>query len=293
MLKRDLLLAGLGLGLVGACAPRGEKAAPAAAPAAGGAASSVPKRNAKTTVLFQSPPGLPNALATAPEGLWIGEQKLSGDLARQYGVEAPTDLAERAWLVDWNGKILRTVVTESRNTSGMAYGDGYIWMMANAPPQGVFQTDMNSRTISHRQIPLGAPDNGGGCHGGLYHEGKLWIVSTRMKGILRVDAKSWTPEFMIPIGVPRYHDIAWDNGAIWMIKGNQSSSFSEGNAGLIKYDAATGAVLEEVEFESGSSDPHGLAMHNGQLISCDAGIHPGWPNNDSPTAGSIFRIDFI
>src|SRR5690606_1377114 len=146
-------------------------------------------------------------------------------------------LAERAWLVDWNGKILRTVVTESRNTSGMAYGDGYIWMMANAPPQGVFQTDMNSRTISHRQIPLGAPDNGGGCHGGLYHEGKLWIVSTRMKGILRVDAKSWTPEFMIPIGVPRYHDIAWDNGAIWMIKGNQSKSFSEGNAGLIKYDA--------------------------------------------------------
>ena len=30
-------------------------------------------------------------------------------------------------------------------------------------------------------------------------------------------------------------------------------------------------------------------MHDGALISCDAGIHPGWPVNDSPTAGWIFR----
>jgi hypothetical protein len=34
-------------------------------------------------------------------------------------------------------------------------------------------------------------------------------------------------------------------------------------------------------------------MFNGKLISCDAGIHPGWPNNDSPTAGWIFQIDFV
>lgn len=27
------------------------------------------------------------------------------------------------------------------------------------------------------------------------------------------------------------------------------------------------------------------------MISCDAGIHPGRPNNDSPAAGWIFRID--
>jgi len=289
MLKRDLLLAGVGmLGLAGATAARSQ---PAAAPAR--PTGSVPKRMAKTTVLFKAPPGLPNALATAPEGLWIGEQKLSGDLARQYGVQAPADLAERAWLVDWTGKVLRTVVTGSRNTSGMAYGDGYVWMMANAPPQGVFQTDMNSRTVSHRQIPLGPPDNGGGCHGGLYHAGKLWIVSTRMRGILRVDPKSWTPEFMIPITVPRFHDIAWDNGAIWMITGNQSASFAEGRHGLVKYDATTGALLEEVEFVPGSADPHGLTMHDGHLVSCDAGIHPGWPNGNSPTAGSIFRIDFI
>ena len=58
-------------------------------------------------------------------------------------------------------------------------------------------------------------------------------------------------------------------------------------------DYATGRVLETVDFVSNSCDPHGLALWNGKLISCDAGIHPGWPNRDSPTAGWIFQIDFV
>jgi hypothetical protein len=91
----------------------------------------------------------------------------------------------------------------------------------------------------------------------------------------------------------RYHGIAWDNGSMWQVVGNNSKSFKEGKPGLVRYDGSTGAVLEVVDFVPGSSDPHGLVMHEGKLYSCDAGIHPGWPNNDSPTAGWIFRIDFI
>jgi len=64
-----------------------------------------------------------------------------------------------------------------------------------------------------------------------------------------------------------------------------------GRTVLVKVDAATGKVLEIVDFAPGSADPHGLAMHNGSLISCDAGIHPNWPTGDSPTSGWIFRID--
>jgi hypothetical protein len=189
------------------------------------------------------------------------------------------------------------VTTPSRNTSGMAVGGGYIWMCANAPPQGVFQVDMNSKVISHRQIPLGPADNGGGCHGGMWHDGKLWISSLRLRGILRVDPTTWEPEFMIPFyqspNHTRYHASAWDNGAIWQITGNNSTNYAEGRPGLVKYEASTGKVLEIIEFAPNSCDPHGLAMHDGALISCDAGIHPGWPNNDSPTAGWIFRIDLV
>jgi len=256
----------------------------------------VRSRKAKTTKLLKSPRGFPNGLAVTPEGLWIGEQKLSGAQAVAYHMPEPESLSEEAWLVDWNGKVLKTVTTPSRNTSGLACGGGYIWMCANAPPEGVFQVDMNSRVVSHRQIPLGPANDGGGCHGALWNEGKLWIAALRLHGILRVDPTTWAPEFFIPFqgsDRTRYHAIAWDNGAIWQVVGNDSKNYAEGKPGLVKYDASTGQLLEMIEFVPGSSDPHGLVMHNGKLISCDAGIHPGWPNNDSPTSGWIFQIDFI
>jgi len=298
MNKREFLAAsvGAGLGLAGstAFAQPGSATPPRTG---GGRNAPIPSRKVKTTKLFKSPQGFPNGIAVTPEGLWIGEQKLSGAQAVQYQIAEPKDLAERAWLVDWNGKLLKTVSTPSRNTSGMAVGDGYVWMCANAPPEGVFQVDMNSKLISHRQIPLGPANDGGGCHGAMWHDGKLWIAALRLRGILRVDPKTWAPEYMIPFhqepGRMRYHAIAWDNGAIWQVTGNDSKNYAEGRAGLVKYDAATGKVLETADFLPGSADPHGLAMHDGALISCDAGIHPGWPNNDSPSTGWIFRIDFV
>jgi len=289
MTKREFLAAGAGaaLGLAKGSALLAQRAA----------GSKPVSRKVKTTRLFKSPPGFPNGIAVTPEGLWIAEQKLSGEQAVAYHLDEPKDLSEKAWLVDWEGKVLKTVTTPSRNTSGMAVGGGYVWMVANAPPEGVFQVDMNSRLISHRQIPLGPADNGGGCHGAMWHEGKLWIASLRLRAILRVDPQTWMPEFMIPFyQAPertRYHGVAWDNGTIWQIVGNDCNRYAEYRPCLVRHDAATGKVLEIADFVPGSSDPHGLAMHDGALIGCDAGIHPGWPNNDSPTSGWIFRIDFV
>ena len=253
----------LGAGLVGS------RVASARTPHAGQPAPSraaLPVRKAKTTVLFKSPEGYPNGLAVSPEGLWIGEQQ-----------------SNNACLVNWSGKLLKTVKTESKNTSGIAIGGGFIWMGANAAPNGIFQTDMNSKTIAHRQVPLG----GGGCHGIEYVDGKLWIAAQRLHGILRVDAKTWEPEFMIPYSVTRAHGTAWVKDAIWMVTGGEEG------AGLIKYEAATGQPQEVVKFADSDPDPHGLVWHDGALFSCDAGIHPGWPENKSPTHGSVFRIDLL
>jgi hypothetical protein len=298
MTKREFLTASIGTGLALAEGTAAfSQQAPAARKDNGQLNPRSPSRKAKTTKLFKSPQGFPNGIVVTPEGLWIAEQKLSGAQAATYQLPEPKTLTEEAWLVDWNGKLLKTVTTPSRNTSGMAVGGGYVWMVANAPPQGVFQVDMNSRLVSHRQIPLGPSNDGGGCHGALWQDDKLWIASLRLRGNLRVDPKTWEPEFLIPFyQAPdrvRYHGIAWDNGSIWQIVGNDCKRYGEYRPCLVRYDAATGKVLETVDFVPNSCDPHGLAMWDGKLISCDAGIHPGWPNSDSPTAGWIFQIDFI
>ncbi|MFN7925269.1 MAG: hypothetical protein U0Q16_34545 [Bryobacteraceae bacterium] len=291
MTKREFLAAGLGSAALSSAA-FAQQVAKAAPPV------DKPKRKAKTTKLFKTPGGFPNALAATPEGLWIAEQKLSGAQAASYKLAEPKSLVENAWLVDWNGKVLKTVPTPSRNTSGMAVGGGYIWMIANAMPEGVFQVDMSGKVISHHQIPLGPADNGGGCHGGQWHEGKLWIAALRLRGNLRVDPKTFQPEYMIPFyqapDRTRYHDITFDkDGSMWQVVGNDCKRYSEYHPCLVRYETATGKVLEVVDFLPGSCDPHGLAYHDGVLYACDAGIHPGWPNNDSPTAGWIFRIDFV
>lgn len=117
MATRRAFLGVLGAGVMGARAQG--RVMPVAQ---GGGQPDVPVRKVKTTALFKSPEEYPNAIAVAPDGLWIAEQK-----------------TDNAHLVDWNGKVLKTLKTESKNTSGMGYGGGYIWMAANAAPQGVFQ----------------------------------------------------------------------------------------------------------------------------------------------------------
>ena len=134
MTKREFLAASVGAGL--ALGKAGSALAQQAVAAAPRAAAKIPSRTAKTTKLFKSPPGFPNGIAVTPEGLWIAEQKMSGGAAVTYHLPEPKDLPEAAWLVDWNGKLLKTVTTQSRNTSGMAVGGGYVWMVANAAPGG-------------------------------------------------------------------------------------------------------------------------------------------------------------
>jgi len=231
----------------------------------------IPEHKVKTTALFKSPEGYPNGIAASPEGWWIGEQK-----------------SDNAVLVDWNGKLLKTVKTQSKNTSGIAWGGGHVWMAANAMPEGIFEIDPAGKTVSHRQIPLGPADNGGGCHGCEYVDGKMYIAALRLRGILRVDAKTWQPEILIPYAVPRAHGIAFNraDNTVWMVTGA-----NDGLAGLVQYDATTGKLLSTAKFAKTDADPHGLAWHDGQLYSCDAGIHPGWPDDISPTHGYIFKIE--
>ncbi len=321
--KRDLLKAGVGLSLILGASPvvaQLETPVPGRAPGTDTLGRSlahppprrpIPKRMAKTTKLFLTPPGYPNAIAADPDGrgFWVAEQRHDGK-------------RESVWLVDRKSKLLKTIMQDTKDCSGMTVGDGYIWSACegaaqphhpNPPIDGIFQIDMNGKQVSRRQIPFGAPDDGGSAHGLSWANGKLWIAADRMGCLMRIDPKSWQVEYMfretsVPELASRLHGIEYDNGFLWQVGGLQKPGtfgYDGYTPGLVKYDAKTGQVVQTVEFVPGSCDMHDVAVHNGQLYGVDAGEHPGWsidvpeyqhpgfPPMNSPSGGYVFRIDLI
>ena len=155
-------------------------------------------RKAKTTPLFLTPPGWPNCIAADPSnGFWVQQQRHDSG-------------PETAWLLDRKGKVLHSVVTECVDCSGMAVGNGFVWSGANGasvhnppdpPVEGVFQTDMNGKTVSHRQIPFGPRNNGGSCHGLAWENaegGRLWIQANRLEALVRIESRHLGMRLHVP-----------------------------------------------------------------------------------------------
>jgi hypothetical protein len=255
---------------------------------------------ARTTKLFKAPSFYPNGLALAPEGIWVAQQFLTDEVSRQVGISRPAG-KESVWLMDWNGKLLNTVTSNAVNTSGLACGGGSLWPMSNTvdASTGVHQVNLaTGKEVAQRQIPSSPGNMSGGIHGAQWHEGKLWIVNNRMHSIVCVNPTSWSIEAQFPIAAPmgltRYHDITFDrDGTMLQVIANESTSHTNSVAALVRYDVRTGEPIETLTLVPGSCDPHGLENHNGTLVACDAGFHPGWKNFDSPSGGWLFSIDVI
>ncbi len=232
------------------------------------------QRRKKVEILFQSPDGHPNGLEAMPDGLWVGEQ-----------------ITDRACLLDWEtGRPLAKYETQSSNTSGIAAGDGFVFMGANGPPilrprrphditQGGRIVKLDSKTGKHvvnYQTPTG-----GGLHGLLWAKDSLWITQFRPLKIVKADADLNTfHDFDLPLGRP--HGMGWDGEHLWCMFSNDYRA--------LKFDIRTGRVLEGVQLDRSDPDPHGMTWWNGALYYCDAGIAPGHKDNLSKHAGAICRI---
>ena len=86
----------------------------------------IPRRKAKTTKLFLTPPSWPNAITADPQGrgFWVQQQR------HDRGPET-------AWLLDRKGKVLHSVITKCEDCSGMAVGaDGGVKLAANTHTEG-------------------------------------------------------------------------------------------------------------------------------------------------------------
>ena len=140
------------------------------------AAKKHPVRKARVEPLWKSPGGHPNALEASPEGLWVGEQ-----------------VSDRAHLLDWKtGKVLRSVETESSNTSGIAYGGGYIWMAANGPAsrRPPRPTDTQDGEVTADFKPLHSiPITLDRAHGIAADGDSIWCMFSNDYLIQRLDAR--------------------------------------------------------------------------------------------------------
>ena len=269
------LTAGIATSQMPAFGQGGRPLAPGEVRAARPTTAPPPVRKATITKLFRTPDGHPNALDVSPEGFWIGEQ-----------------VTDRVIVMDVHGKVVKAFQSECHNCSGIAVGGGYLWLSANGAAQfdrpikidntsqEILQCDLDGKVIKRHSIPLG----GGGATGIEYVNGTLWIVVSRLRALMQVNAETFQPIIAHPFQLQRPHGLAWDNGAMWVVDGTDEPR-------LVKMDAKTGATLEIIQFAAGDPDPHGLAMLNGKLYFCDAGIHPGWERDKSPHTGWMCRVD--
>jgi streptogramin lyase len=226
--------------------------------------------------LWKTPEGHPNAMEATAEGLWIAEQQ-----------------SDNAYLLDWNtGKPLRKLTTESHNTSGIAFGGGFLWMGANGKSLfrplrptdketgEIIQCDpMTGKTVARYPIP-----DGGGVHGVVYHEGTLWMTCFKWKALAQVDPKTWKVMHQIPVSYGRAHGLAIDGDAIWCV-------FTTDYL-IQKLSRKDGKVLDQIQLKKGTDpDPHGADIYQGHLHYCDAGMqHPDPKLIETPTSGGVFRI---
>jgi streptogramin lyase len=228
---------------------------------------------AAVEILYQSPDGHPNALEDTPEGLWVGEQ-----------------VTDAAYLLDWKtGKVLRKVETESSNTSGLAFGGGFLWMGANGPAvvrparphdaktgEIVKVDPATGRTVARFPIP-----GGGGVHGLQWAQNSLWVTTLALRSITRMDAAG-TVLHSFPVTLNRAHGLGWDGSALWCMFSNDRV--------IQRLDPKDGRILKSVQLSPEDPDPHGMTWFRGDLYYTDAGISPGAVASGSKTAGSICRI---
>ena len=237
-----------------------------------------PVRRPKVELLWKAPEPHPNALQATAEGMWVADQ-----------------VSDTAYLLDWKtGKPLRRIETESSNTSGIAFGGGFLWMGANGPAKKVpgwrepRPTDaktgevlkidpLTGKTIARFPIP-----GGGGVHGIFWGDNSLWVATLALKKLTQVDV-DFKILHSIPVTLDRTHGFVVDKGKVWCLFSNDYV--------IQGMSAKDGQIEEDIQLTKGSDpDPHGLALYQDTFYISDAAVLPGGLPNGSKHGGYIARF---
>ena len=201
---------------------------------------------------FKAPGEQANGLEAVPEGLWLSDQ-------RQH----------ISYLIDYEGRVLRSFPSPARNASGTSYGDSSVWVASNMRPSMIFRHDAQTghctaclilpdgdhggvhgiqwRPYGPDERPPLAPETGPELHpsapGGRPNagpgvSGTLWVTRPGALKIDHIDAETGELLGAIPFPATRSHGMFWDEA-------DDSLCVAETNHGHIyRLDPQTGAVRE-------------------------------------------------
>ncbi len=220
--------------------------------------------------VFRAPYSVPNGLQVTHHGLWIVDQIT--DRVALIEIAADVDYAVP--------KLIRDISSESSNTSGMAYGEGALWLAANGSAERwrpvrdtdakagageIFKVDAETgETLGRYPVP-----DGGGTHGveyDNYDEGHLWVQTLKNKEIHKIRTSDWCVQHTLPLPYERGHGTVRVEDGLWVTHTSKRV--------IVKLHLEDGTILERIEVPEGQPEPHGLSIYGDDFLYCDASS--GW-----------------
>jgi len=232
------------------------------------AAPVIPK---KVNKLFNNSPTIkePNAMQFTPAGTLLILDQVDPNKVFELSLD---------------GKILRTVQTESIHGSGITIGEGGAWWITstkalNGPPVTLKVDPASGKTLEKWVTPgwgfYGAVSAERGSPSGGHDvkwagNGRYWMAVPASCRIFLVEGKSGKIVRSIPAPVLRTHGLAIDGDYLWSV----GADFSQ----IHKLDNRDGKIVAKIQLDK-KADPaiHGLEIRNGVLWYNDA--QSGWTCN--------------
>jgi streptogramin lyase len=125
----------------------------------------------------------------------------------------------------------------------------------------------------------------GGVHGTTYvpETNTLWAVALNIDALAELDPNDdYRILRMVSVNADTPHGIAWYDGSIWC-------KFA-GVRLAQRIDPNSGRVQETYPLTPNDPDPHGMAIHDGYMYYCDAGLGGGRAPNPGAAPSFVCRF---